>query len=200
MLLVAFVVPPITLLPLAVVVSTIFVCRPAARRRRCVIRRRCCAACHPACHHRAAPRCATRCHRHALASPPLSFVAANWLTHLPTTLSPPIDATTASPLAECSLSRRAAASRSRFHGLTLPSPTCWLIVGSCFAFLCCFSKEIHAPSLHPDGSATPVGGDGGAGRGLRVDVAAVAVGSWQRQGKAVKAAVAVGGLSLDDEL
>ena len=125
-------------------------------------------------------------------------MAANLLAHLPTPLSPTIDATTASPLAACRLSRCAAA--SRFHGLTLPSPTCWLIVGSCFAFLCCFSKEIHAPSLHPDGSATPVGGDGGAGRGLRVDVAAVAVGSWQRQGKAVKAAVAVGGLSLDDEL
>ncbi len=45
---------------------------------------------------------------------------------------------------ECRLLRPAAV--SRLHGLT--SSTCWLIVGLCFAFLCCFSKEMHKPFLH----------------------------------------------------
>jgi len=43
------------------------------------------------------------------------------------------------------------------------------------------------------GSAAPVGGDGGAGRGLRVDAAAVAGGGGGRRGKAVKAEAAAGG-------
>jgi hypothetical protein len=52
--------------------------------------------------------------------PTRSFVTADRLAHLPTTPSLPIDATTASPLAECRLSRSATA--SRFHGLNLPPP------------------------------------------------------------------------------
>jgi len=48
------------------------------------------------------------------------------------------------------------------------------------------------------GSAAPVGGDGGADRGLRVDAAATAGGGWRRRGKAVKAAAAAGGLSLNE--
>ncbi len=44
------------------------------------------------------------------------------------------------------------------------------------------------------GSAAPVGGDGGAGRGLRVDAAAVAGGGGGRRGKAVKVAAAAGGI------
>jgi hypothetical protein len=34
--------------------------------------------------------------------------------------------------------------------LVVPSSTCWLIVGSCFSFLCCFSKEMHTQFLHLD--------------------------------------------------
>ena len=126
-------------------------CHPAAPCH-CCAARLCAAPCRCRDTHRSAAPC--QCNPHqwlnmpSAALSPLSFMAANWLSHLPTTLSPPIDATTASPLAECSLSRRAAASCSRFHGLTLPSPTCWLIVGSCFAFLCCFSKEMHTLFLH----------------------------------------------------
>ena len=52
---------------------------------------------------------------------------------------------TAAPT-ECRLLRLAAG--SRLDGLTLPSSTCWLIVGLCFAFLCCFSKEMHTLFLH----------------------------------------------------
>jgi hypothetical protein len=50
--------------------------------------------------------------------------------------------------------------------------------------------------LQTMGSAAPVGGGGGADRGLRVDAVATAGGGWRRRGKAVKAAVAAeGGLS-----
>jgi len=46
------------------------------------------------------------------------------------------------------------------------------------------------------GSVAPVGGDGGTDRGLRVDAAATAGGSWRRREKVAKvAAAAAGGLS-----
>jgi len=48
--------------------------------------------------------------------------------------------------------------------------------------------------LQTMGSVAPVGGDGGAGQGLRVDAAAVAGGGGGRRGKVVKAAVAAGGI------
>ncbi len=69
------------------------------------------------------------------------------------------------------------------------------------------------------GSAAPVGGDGGADQGLRVDAAAMAGGGWRnggkdrrlrvdavamagggwrRRGKAVKAVAEAGGLSLNE--
>ena len=54
--------------------------------------------------------------------------------------------------------------------------------------------------LRVDAAATAGGGwrDGGADRGLRVDAAATAGGGWRRRGKAVKAAAAAGGLSLNE--
>jgi hypothetical protein len=50
------------------------------------------------------------------------------------------------------------------------------------------------------GSAAPVGGDGGAGRGLRVDAAAAAGGGGgrRRQLAAAGEGGAAGGLSLDE--
>ena len=49
-----------------------------------------------------------------------------------------------------------------------------------------------------DAAVTAGGGwcDGGEDRRLRVDAAVTAGGSWRRRGKAVKAAVAAGRLSL----
>jgi hypothetical protein len=45
------------------------------------------------------------------------------------------------------------------------------------------------------GAGLPVGGDGSAGQGLRVDTTATAGGGWRQRGKAVKVATAGGVLS-----
>jgi hypothetical protein len=109
----AVVVPPVTLQPLAVVMPPIAVVVPPVP---------------------VLPL--------ANAPPPqwlnVSFVAADRLAHLPTTLSLPNDATTVSCHAVVSC----------FHSQTLPSSTCWLIVGSFLTFFAVSQKKyMHYPLI-----------------------------------------------------